>query len=351
MSQVEQGPPRIGLDIGGANLKASHSDGSAVVVPFELWKRPSELPSMLAKVRRMLPDAGVVGLTMTAELCDCYVTKAEGVHAVLQGVSVAFEGAEVRVWGLDGRFHGTSEIVGRPDLAAAANWHALATRLGRELGSEPGLLIDIGSTTADLIPIRDGRPAVGARTDTGRLQGGTLVYAGVRRTPIMALATALPHRGIMTGLTAELFGSTLDVYLTLGLVPEDPNDRSTADGRPATVEAARDRLARMVGADRSSFDAEDARELARAADEALMSRLIEASHRACDATIGRPRTAIVAGSGAFLARRLAERIVEPGGPIVELEGLWGPSRSRAACAAAMVDLMVGDGLEETTADG
>ena len=178
-----------------------------------------------------------------------------------------------------------------------------------------------------------------------------MVYAGVRRTPVMALATALPHRGMMTGLAAELFASTLDVYLTLGLVPEDPNDRSTADGRPATVMAARDRLSRMVGADRERFDAEDARELARFADEALMSRLLEAAYRACNATIGRPRTVIVSGSGAFLARRLADRIVEPGGSIVALEELWGPARSRAACASAVVDLLVEEAIEEATADG
>ena len=84
------------------------------------------------------------------------------------------------------------------------------------------------------------------RSDTERLQTGELVYAGVRRTPVCALATELPVRGIATGLAAEIFASTLDVYLTLGDIESNPTDLSTADGRPATVEAARDRLARMV---------------------------------------------------------------------------------------------------------
>ena len=151
------------------------------------------------------------------------------------------------------------------------------------------MLIDIGSTTTDLIPMAHGAVVARGRTDTERLQTGELVYAGVRRTPIHALATELPVRGVPTGLAAELFASTLDVYLTLGDLAPNPTDLSTADGRPATVGAAHDRLARMIGADRESFSTEDAREFARAADRCLTDRLVRAAERACLATIGRPR--------------------------------------------------------------
>ena len=66
---------------------------------------------------------------------------------------------------------------------------------------------------------------------------------------LCALATELPVRGIATGLAAEIFASTLDVYLTLGDIESIPTDLSTADGRPATAHAAAsDRMARMVGA-------------------------------------------------------------------------------------------------------
>ena len=132
--------------------------------------------------------------------------------------------------------------------------------------------------------------------------------------------------GRRPGLAAELFASTLDVYLTLGDIPPDPQDLSTADGRPATVDAARDRLARMVGADRDDFTEDDAVCPRRAADEALLARLAVAADRACLATVGRPRRVIVAGSGEFLARRLAGRVLEPGGTIVGLQRGLGPRR-------------------------
>ena len=33
--------PVIGLDVGGANLKAAHTNGAARSQPFALWKNPN----------------------------------------------------------------------------------------------------------------------------------------------------------------------------------------------------------------------------------------------------------------------------------------------------------------------
>ncbi|CAN5911111.1 hydantoinase/oxoprolinase family protein [soil metagenome] len=332
------GPLWLGLDIGGANIKAAHTSGLAHILPFELWKRPDDLPRMLAQLGAIFPAADRVAVTLTAELCDCFATRAEGVRAVLGAVEEAFPDRPLAVWGTDEQFHSLAEALDRPELPAAANWLALATLAARLLPNGPGLLIDIGSTTTDIIPLRGGHPAARGRTDFQRLQTGELVYAGARRTPVMALASELPIHGVPTGLSAELFASTLDVYLTLGAIPADPSDLSTADGRPATIESAQGRLARMVGADRDNFSEQDAFSLAEAADEALMLRLANAADRACSETIGRPSGAVVCGSGEFLARRLAERVIEPGGSILKLQEIWGPLASGAGCAYSVVVL-------------
>ncbi len=328
----------LGLDVGGANLKAAHTSGMARSSAFELWKRPDDLGREVAALASTFPAYDRIALTMTAELCDCYPTKAVGVGKILDAIADATGGRPGRVWGVDGRFHGVDEVRAEPRLAAAANWLAMAMVAARLAPRGPGLLIDIGTTTTDLIPLRDGHVAARGRTDTERLRTGELVYAGVRRTPVFALATELPHRGLATGLAAELFATTLDVYLTLGEIEPDPRDLATADGRPATVDAARDRLARMVGADRDDFTERDAVSLAWAADEALLARLAVAADRACLATAGRPRWIIVAGSGEFLARRLAGRVLGPAGTIVGLQESWGPVASVAGCAHALVVL-------------
>ncbi|MDR3637464.1 MAG: hydantoinase/oxoprolinase family protein [Isosphaeraceae bacterium] len=332
----------LALDVGGANIKAAHTLGVARALPFELWKRPDELPDVLAALGGTFPPFDRIAVTMTAELCDCYPTKAFGVNAVLDAVVTAFRGVPTRVWGVDGQFHEVADARERPGLAAAANWLALAELAARLVAEGGGLLIDVGSTTTDLIPLRHGQPLARGRTDTERLQNGELVYAGVRRTPVHALAIELPFRGLATGLAAELFASTLDVYLTLGEIPSDAKDFSTADGRPATADASRDRLARMVGADRDGFSGDDAVAFARAADEALRNRLEAAAARACRAVGVLPQAAVIAGSGEFLARRLAQRVIDPGGLIVSLRDAWGPVASSAGCAYALTILACED---------
>ena len=328
---------RLGLDVGGANLKLAHAAGVVRSCSFALWKHPSRLASALIDAAAGLPPFEEVLLTTTAELCDCFATKREGVLAVVAAVEAAFPGRRLRVWATDSRFHEPEEVRARPLLAAAANWLALGQAAAR-LDRRPGLLIDVGSTTTDLIPLDAGRVAAMGRTDTERLQNGELVYAGVRRTPISALATSLIFRGRETGLAAELFATTLDVYLVIGDIPENPADRDTADGRPATRDAARDRLARMVGADREGFTPDDALAFAHRADEVLLERLTRAAWRACRAMGQTPDRVIVSGSGEFLARRLAARVSSLGAPVMSLGERWGAETSTAACARALLEL-------------
>ncbi len=329
----------LALDVGGANLKAAHSDGPTTTEPFEVWRRPAELGKAIARLAAVLPPFERAAVTMTAELCDCYPTKAEGVLAVLEAATEALGGRPLAVWGIDGRFHELDEIRRRPILAAAANWLALATAAARLVPDVRGLMIDIGSTTTDIIPLDRGRVAALGWTDTERLRTGELVYGGIRRTPLCALATELPlGQGPPIGLAAELFATTFDVFLTLGDLDPDPTDLATADGRGATLDAARDRLARMVGADRDGFSAEAAGELSRSAAECLMRRLSQAAHRVCQATIGIPDFAVVAGSGEFLARRLAARVLGADRPIISLAEAWGSAASTAGCARALLVL-------------
>jgi uncharacterized hydantoinase/oxoprolinase family protein len=94
----------------------------------------------------------------------------------------------------------------------------------------------------------------------------------------------------------------------------------------------------MICADRESFSGEDAREFAHAADRSLTKRLVRAAERACDATMGQPVAAVIAGSGAFLAARVARRVIGPGGRVISLDEVWGPVASAAGCAHAVVQL-------------
>jgi probable H4MPT-linked C1 transfer pathway protein len=324
----------IGLDIGGANLKAATASGEALSVPFELWRHPERLAAELARIRDRWPDIADVAVTMTGELCDCFQTKRDGVRHILAAVEEAFPQRTVRVWSTGGRFLSVEEA-NRDHLGvAAANWHALATIAGRESLSGFGLLVDTGSTTTDIIPIRDGIPVPGGLTDPDRLRFGELVYTGFRRTPVCAVLGA--------EVAAEWFATTHDVYVRLGFAPEEPENRSTADGRPMTRQYAHGRLSRMLCGDPETTTQEETAELGWRVF-ARQRRIIGDGVRRVIAQIGeRPRVAVLSGSGDFLALAALCDLCEAGdiGKIPVSYPSTGPGRPllESACAVAVATL-------------
>jgi probable H4MPT-linked C1 transfer pathway protein len=320
----------LGLDIGGANLKAAHTDGTAKIQPFALWKHPRTLQDALRKLLGTFAAYDQVAVTMTGELCDCFATRREGVRFILDAVEQVTDGKPVKVWRTDGRFVDPKDARAEPLQAAAANWLALATFAGRYAPGGSAMVVDVGSTTTDLIPLQDGRPVPRARDDTSRLRYRELVYTGVRRTPLCAL---LGGQG-----AAEWFATTLDVYLVLGDVPEDASDCDTADGRPATRAAAHARLARMVCADAETTTEAERYQLAgdiQARQVGLLGEALAVVSACLPAT---PATFILAGSGEFLARKVLD--LPSGEPVrcVSLAEHLGSEISHAACAHAVAVL-------------
>jgi probable H4MPT-linked C1 transfer pathway protein len=326
-----QTPDVLGIDIGGANLKAAHSRGGARLRPFALWKDPAGLPDALRTLLRDWPSFDRLAVTMTGELCDCFESKRQGVHAILDAVETAAGPVPVRVYRNDGRLVDLAAARATPLPAAAANWLSLATYAGRHAPAGPALLLDVGSTTTDLVPLCDGRPIPEGRTDPERLRFGELVYTGVRRTPVCALLDG--------GGAAELFATTLDVFLVLGMVPEDPADTDTADGRPATVTAAHGRLARMICADLETSTAEERERLAKRVLRKQVYLLTSLMEHVVTQLPGPPQTVVLAGSGEFLARLvLTEQQAFPPCRVVCLSQVLGPDVSAAACAHAVAVL-------------
>jgi probable H4MPT-linked C1 transfer pathway protein len=320
----------IGLDVGGANLKAAHTNGEASSVPFALWRNPSGLSGALRSLLATLPPASRLAVTMSGELCDCYESKRQGVAAILEAAAAAAP-LPVRVWRSDGRFTGPEEARRAPLRVGAANWMALATFAGRLAPQGTALLIDVGSTTTDIVPLNEGKPVPRGRTDPERLQTSELVYKGVRRTPVCCLTDG--------AYAAEVFATTLDIYLVLGSLPEAPDDRDTADGRPATRAGAHGRLARMLCADLETSNEHERRSLALTANLRMVYLLASAVAHVAGRLPAPPRTILTAGSGEFLARSvLREHSAFPPCPIISLSEKLGPAISTAACAHAVAVL-------------
>ena len=329
----------IGLDIGGANIKAADHAGQALERPFDLWKEPARLPAELSNLLSTGPAADLLAVTMTGELADCFETKAEGVNFILRAVETAAAGRPVFVWQTGAEFVTPAVAREIPLLVAAANWHALVTWLGRIAPRGPALLIDIGSTTTDVIPLQDGVPVPQGLTDVERLQSGELVYSGIRRTPVCAIAHSVPFGEGYCPLAAELFATTLDVYLTLSLIPEDAQDTHTANGRAATIAAAHDRLARAVCCDRTELSADDALAIARFVADVQQQRIAGAIERVAGRLPDPPGDVILSGSGEFLARIVASRAARlHQARQHSLSGTFSTAQAEAACAVAVAVL-------------
>ena len=321
----------LGLDIGGANLKAAHCSGQALSLPFALWKAPALLPDALGRLLGTMPPFDALAVTMTGELCDCFESRRQGVLAILDAVTASAGQTPIHVWRSDGHLVDVAAARATPLQIASANWLALATFAGRYAAKGPALLIDIGSTTTDIVPLLDGRPRPKGRTDKERLQLSELVYTGVRRTPLYSL---LDYQ-----MAAELFATTLDAYLLLGHIPEDEADANTADGRPATKSYAEARLARMLCADVETSTAEERRGLAKLVLHNQTMQLGYAINEVAQRLPALPQTVLFSGEGEFLIRLALERQKRiPPCRVVSLGRELGPAISRAACAYAVAML-------------
>jgi probable H4MPT-linked C1 transfer pathway protein len=321
----------LGLDIGGANVKAAHSSGAASLQPFELWKNRDGLTSVLRELLARQPAFDCLAVTMTGELCDCFATKREGVAAILDAVVAVGIECPICVWRTDGRLVDVATAKATPLQTAAANWLALAEYVGRYVPEGSSLLIDVGSTTTDIVPLDAGSPAPLGRTDVERLRSGELVYTGARRTPVCAI---LGSAGV-----AEWFATTQDVYLLLGWLPEDAEDRQTADGRPATRAGARARLARMLCSDIEGMSEAETVTLAMKVANLQIDQMRAAIESVAARLPCPPHKIFVAGSGELLAREaLRGDTGLDGVPILSLTETLSPEISRAGCAYALAVL-------------
>ncbi|RIK82574.1 MAG: H4MPT-linked C1 transfer pathway protein [Planctomycetota bacterium] len=329
----------LAFDIGGANIKSADGIAFAESRSFAMWQRPQLLVDTLRAMIAEAPPADHLAVTMTGELADCFATKTEGVLHILAAVEKAADRRHTRVYCSDGTLRAIEAVRRTPLAAAAANWHALARFASRFAKQGPALLIDVGTTTTDLVPLADGVIAAaengdGSRSDTHRLIAGEMVYTGVERSPVCAVVGAIPYRGRQCPVAQELFATTWDAYLTLGELPEEPLAAHTADGRPATKSAARDRLARAICADRESFDETDACAAAEAIVQAQTAKIGLALAQQASRMKSPPATVILSGLGEFLARRVLQR-AKFSPTIVSLSEKLGPALSVCAPAHAL----------------
>ncbi len=247
-----------GLDVGGAHLKlALVEDGTPIAVEQHvcpLWQGLAKLDAALAAARPRLDRADRIGITMTGELSDLFETRQQGVSELVECLSRKL-GDEIRFWQGSRGFATANCAIEHHTDVGSTNFLATATAVGQRL--QDALLLDFGSTTADIIPIISGKPTPDGLTDATRQANGELIYTGYTRTAVMGVTQQAPFKGRWAGLAREYLANMADVRRVLGNLAADIDLHATADGRGKSVAESTQRLARMLGRDATEGDNAD----------------------------------------------------------------------------------------------
>lgn len=334
----------IGWDIGGAHVKAARIEDGRVVFARQLacplWRGADRLAAVIATLRAALGPADQHVATMTGELADVFPNRHAGVVAIADALAQATAPENLLLYAGPSGFVAADLAGAHAEAIASANWHASAALAARH---GDGLFVDMGSTTTDIVPLRDGVVCARGYTDAERLACGELVYTGLTRSFVMALSQRAPFAGGWTTLAAEYFASTADIHRILGTLDEQADQMDTADGRPKTAAASRARLARMIG--RDAADASDADWQGLAAWFAEMQlRQVHDGALLVLSRAGLPPAApvVAAGVGASVVRGLAGRLARGCIPFAGLFGAGALAWADACAPAVAVALLVPD---------
>jgi probable H4MPT-linked C1 transfer pathway protein len=251
----------IGWDIGGAHLKAAllNSQGEVLQVyqqPCLLWKGLAQLESAVEIILAALPAGEKKhAITMTGELVDLFASRDDGVAQILATMQRYLSNEAILIYaGIQG-FISIEQISAKHyEAIASANWLASASLVAQKIPA--ALFVDVGSTTTDILWCENQAVQAVGLTDFQRLQSQELIYTGIVRTAVMAVAQSVFFKGQAVGLMAEYFATMADVYRLTGDLTEAHDQTETADGAEKTVFASAKRLSRMIGYEFAEQDLE-----------------------------------------------------------------------------------------------
>jgi (4-(4-[2-(gamma-L-glutamylamino)ethyl]phenoxymethyl)furan-2-yl)methanamine synthase len=333
-----------GYDVGGAHLKmALLENGKPVAVEqfaCPLWQGLDKLGAALAAARPLTAGTDHHAITMTGELSDLFQSRAEGVTTLVDRL-VAETGGKARFWLGRRGFADAETARAHPVETGSVNFAATA-RIVAAIRPD-ALLVDMGSTTTDIVAIVAGSPRINGWTDAERLASGELVYAGLTRTSVMSVATRAPFAGRWQGLAREHLATMADVYRVLGRLPDGLDQHATADGRDKSVEESLGRLARLFGRDAGEAPADAWRAAAAFIAETELALILDGCRQVLSANpdLG-PPIVVAAGIGQPEIANLAARLGPPClafGPLIGADGPVATAATHHAPAVAVARLL------------
>jgi (4-(4-[2-(gamma-L-glutamylamino)ethyl]phenoxymethyl)furan-2-yl)methanamine synthase len=305
----------IGWDIGGAHLKVAAINesgklGFAEQFALPIWQGVTKLEELIPNVLKKLPGkSNSHAITITAELSDVFNNREEGVNSLIN-IGEQNLGSDINFYAVNNGLLKLNAARNNVMNIASANWHVSASYVAKLVGS--GVFIDVGSTTTDIIPFKNHQLINQGIDDQSRMRNDELIYSGVIRTPLMALANKAVFEGEWQNIAAENFATTADIYRILSCLEESDDVMEAADGKKKDVDGSLRRLARMLGTDFSdAINRNSWNELARYFQDKQLALLSKATSNVLSRVNDNDVKIVGAGAGSFLAEKVAQTINVP----------------------------------------
>ena len=261
----------------------------------------------------------------------CLSIRQDGVKQIIDTMTTLLPQRRCLIFaGIEGFLESDQVEVSHYQAIASANWLASASFAAQKVGS--GLFVDIGSTTTDILLLNDGKVLAQGYTDYQRLLSRELIYTGIVRTAVMAVAQTARDQDQEIGIMAEYFATMADVYRVTGELNELHDQTETADGAEKTIIASARRLSRMIGSDFFPEELPRWRQFA----ENIRAQQLQKIQRGCEyriqnATTLKNNPMIGAGVGRFLIKQLAQL---SGYPYLDFSDLFPASANQAGITIA-----------------
>jgi len=234
----------IGWDIGGAHIKAAKIDfkkktSKTKQLYSPIWKNVNYLKKSIKLIKKKLGKTNYHAITMTAELSDIFPDRKNGVKHIIN-LSSKILGEKNIFFYSKKNFLKKKLAIKKPFELNSMNWHATASFVSNFFPN--CILVDIGSTTSDIIPIKNKEIISKGVSDYQRLKSNELIYLGVLRTPIQAVERK-------KNLINENFANLSDVYRVLNKIPSTFDLLPTLDRKTKNKHDSARRIARIFGKD------------------------------------------------------------------------------------------------------
>lgn len=244
----------IGWDIGGAHtkyaiLKPNSSSIICKIYKCNLWSSLKDLSEKINRINKQYIKKHHVinAITMSGEMSDIFSSRNEGVKEIIK----LFDNLSSKnyIFVKDkGLSRYTKQKLKYLNIASM-NWLAISKLLEKK--DRNIIAIDVGSTTTDIILIKNFKCINKRFDDFSGLNSSELIYSGVLRTPINAIVQKIIISKREYNVIPENFATMSDVYRILSIISSKQDYTDTSDKRSKTKRHSMERLSRVFGFDYS----------------------------------------------------------------------------------------------------